>query len=235
MRIIVSGMLSDHQGRIFLQQSGPRALVPVHRGLEIGTPATETLARAFREETSLFVLPVRLAGIHYDGKTESGELSFTFRCTMRGGHLDIPEDQPAAGFFDCPPLPRAVAARFQRQLENAVYHAGGPPTLQEGRIGLGARLGRLTGRGEKETASEAWEVYVRTEADAGDDFVEWVITEFELTQATAADPRRPPWATAQQLLDNSPSGLSAAVRLSRVELSPSHPAIALVFAPLPNQ
>ena len=109
MRITVSGILTDYQGRPLLQQSGPRTLEPVHRPLSPDDLAPVMLARAFREDTALIVLPVRLTGLYYDGR-ESGALTFCYRCTMRGGDLSVPEGRPPAGFFELP-LPRALAPR----------------------------------------------------------------------------------------------------------------------------
>ena len=85
MRIIISGILTDFKGRIFLQQDSPTSLAPVHRHLAIGTVPADLLDQAFRQETSLIVMPVRMTGLFYDAGVSGGELTFSFRCAMRAG------------------------------------------------------------------------------------------------------------------------------------------------------
>lgn len=232
MHLIVSGALTDYLGRIFLQQTGPHILVPVHHLLEVGTLPAVTLARTFREATSLFVMPVRLTGIFFDGRTREGEITFNFRCIMRGGDLDIPTGRPPAGFFDCPPLPEALGAHFQRQIAVALAHEGGPPVLEEKQIGLGSRLSRRLQQRATPPEAVAWEVNARMDLEGRyESTPEWTIAEIDPSSGVRVDPPQPPWAMARRMLAESQAKDAANVRLASIELAPDRPAIVFVFAP----
>lgn len=232
MRLIVSGALTDYLGRIFLQQTGPHSLVPVHQWLEAGTLPAVTLARAFRDATSLFVMPVRLTSIFFDGRTREGEIIFNFRCIMRGGDLNIPTGQPPAGFFDCPPLPDALGANFKRQIAVALAHEGGPPVLEEERMGLGARLSRRLKQRVTPPETAAWEVYTRLDLEGRyEPAPQWTIAEIVPSAGVRVDPPQPPWTMARRMLAETQAKDTAGVRLASIELAPDRPAIALVFAP----
>ncbi len=205
-----------------MQQSDPRTLRPILRPIAPGQTPIEALDRAFREETGLIVMPVRLTGVHYDSAT--GELIFAYRCTMRGGDLVIPEGRPPAGFFDCPPLPAGLDRRFRHLTDVALHHPGGPPVLEESG-GLSSRLGRLIGRRADEAHGTDWDVSVRLEADVPDDVVRCAIGDLDVTNATAIPPATPPWRTAERLAQG------AAVQLTRIEIAHNRPVVVLVFTP----
>ena len=234
MRVIGSGILTDHKGRVFLQQSGESTLRPVHRPLEPGNLPTHVLDRAFREDTSLIVMPVRLTGLYYDGRVTGGELTFCFRCTMRGGDLKIPDGGQPAGFFDWPLQSGGLSPKYGRMVDDALHHAGGPPLLEEAKGGLGATLGRLFGRQPVERDAEPWAVAVRLVGQTSADAVEWAVVEADeenANLAAPADPARPPWETAARLLAQGGSaGGGSAVRLARVEIASARPALTLGFA-----
>lgn len=157
MRVTVAGIFTDHKSRVLLLQTTPTTLTPVSRPAEVGQSPAETLARAFREDTGLIVLPVRPTGVYLS--SDGLELTLVYRCTMRGGDIHVPEGQPAAGFFDAAPLPRGLSAADHRQLDDALHHAGGP--VQLGRLpATGSRLSRLLGRREAATPGAEWEAFV---------------------------------------------------------------------------
>ena len=110
MRITILGFLTDYQSRVLLQQTGATTLAAVGRSLAVGESPADTLARAFREETGLFVLPVRCVGLYRIADAE-GELSLTFRCILRGGELEIGQGRPPAGYFDTQSLPAGLDSR----------------------------------------------------------------------------------------------------------------------------
>jgi hypothetical protein len=232
MQMMVSGILSDFRGRVFLRQLDAMTLGPIHGPLEIGTPPAVTLDRLFRRQTGLIVMPVRLTGLYFDRGVAGGRLTFSFRCTMRGGDLAIPAGESPAGFFDCPPLPTGLSTRFRRQVDDALHHAGGSPALADEAGGAVARLGRLLGRGTAEEL-DAWHVSVRLAVSGdGDNGVEWAVIGPDASQpATAADPAQPPWESAARWAADSGPNRRPAVNLVRVEQDPERPAVILVFAP----
>ncbi|RIK23431.1 MAG: hypothetical protein DCC51_03800 [Anaerolineae bacterium] len=136
MRPTICGVLTDYKGRILLRRADPRTLLPIYRLFEVGKLPAETLARAFREDTGLFVMPVRLTSLDYSAAQD--ELTATFRCTMRGGDL-APQEEPTVGFFD-PPPPAALSKEFRSRVELALRHAGGPPQLQVDGKGVFSRI-----------------------------------------------------------------------------------------------
>lgn len=230
MRLNVAGVLTDYRGRVLLRQTGAKTLAPVRRAVEQGILPAETLARAFRQETGLIVLPVRLVGLHYDAGRPGGELTFWFRCTMRGGDLLIPPGGQPAGFFDLP-LPAALLAADKRQIEAALRHAEGSPNMEQAPTGLGGQLGRLFGRREVEDSSEEWRVQIAALAGATDAPVEWALAEPGAADTLPADPDRPPWMTAERLLRPAQATEAPPIRLARVEQAPDRPVMRLFFAP----
>lgn len=234
MRVTSSGILTDHKGRVFLQQSGETTLAPVHRPLEPGHLPSHTLDRAFRQDTSLIVMPVRLTGLYYDGSVPGGELTFCWRCTMRGGDLKVPAGGQPAGFFDWPLQRGGLSPQHSRMVDDAVHHGGGPPVLAQVEAGLSATLGRLFGRPSVESDAEPWDVAVRLVDQTSADAMEWVVVEVDEENAklaTPAGPARPPWETAMRLPAQRRSRAHpSTVRLVGVELAPAHPALTLLFA-----
>lgn len=232
MRIIASGILSDHMGKIFLQQDSPTSLVPVHRPLMAGMTPAAALDMAFREETGLIVMPVRVTGVFFDGSTPEGELTFCYRCTMRGGNLVVPDGAHAAGFFDYAPFPSGLSPKYRQQVDGALHHPGGPPSLENVAGGLGTRLGRLFGRGKPAVEGQQWSVGIRLVSEPAEGTLEWAMVGAEVASASiAAVAGEPPWITAGHLLGARPSS----VQLNRVEFDATKPDLTLVFAPSGNR
>lgn len=233
MKAGVTGVLTDYEGRVLLKQSGKYSLIPVHRPLEPGVLPATTLDRAFREDTGLIIMPVRLTGVYYDAGMPGGKLAFCFRCIMRGGDLRIPPEGSPAGFFDCPPLPESLARNYRRQVDTALHHGGGAPEMeQSGDTGL--RLGRLLGRREDATPSIDWEVTIGIESSETDKDAEWAVGEpdrLSSSMTLSSDPGQPPWITAARYLEAHDSGMATGARLLRVELTADRPALRMVFAP----
>lgn len=229
MHLRASGILSDYQGRVLLQRVEPRTLIPITRPFETGTLPTDILARAFRDDTGLYVMPVRLTNLSYAPGQD--ELAFSFRCTMRGGDLDT-RDGPPAGFFDLP-LPGALAKPFRGQVEQALHHAGGPPVMERADDNLAGRLGRIIGGRRPVSQGHDWAVKVRLVVSGGDGQLLWVRSGVEETwglpsaAVTAGDA---PWETAGRLLHSLlPDGAPHKVRLVAGLLAAERPALELIF------
>lgn len=232
MRILATGILSDFKGRIFLQQDSPTSLVPVNSTLVAGSTPVGVLDRAFREETGLVVMPVRLTGIFYDGNVPDGELTFCFRCTMRGGNLTVPDGGRPAGFFDYPPLPDGLSPKFRQPVESALHHPGGPPDLMLAGGGIAQRLGRLFGSGELPAAGAQWRVGVRVATEPAKGAVEWMISDQdEGDTSTLVVENEPPWAAAKRLLGTRHQSL----QLRGVDIDAVKSALTLVFFPNINE
>lgn len=232
MDLIVVGILSDYKGRVLLQQSDSRSLIPIHRPLEQGVPPADTLARAFREDTALTVLPVRLTGLHYRAEPAGGELAFYMRCIMRGGDLAPPDGRPPAGFFDSAPLPRALSSRFHGPVAATLNHAGGPPLLAHEVEGVGQRLSRLLGKRPAAAEGDEWAITSRIIARRPDGQIVWARREpdgmWHLPTAVVM-PGEAPWAAAERLVRQA--GLSGgAPVLSAVEIAAIRPAATLLFS-----
>lgn len=229
MRLTVNGVLTDLRGRVLLRQSGERDLLPITRPFAPGTLPADTLARAFREDTALIVLPVRLTGLYYDNWSSGEELTFCFRCTMRGGAL---QPDSKAGFFDAP-LPAALSGRHRRRVEQALHHAGGPPLMKREWPGLGAALGGLFGRRDTTGQGRTWQAIVKLVADAGHGQTVWrraAPGEQSRLPATRLSAGEAPWAAAKRLLKKTwPHWGGRLNDLRLVELVSRHPAITFVF------
>lgn len=227
MKIIISGILTDFKGRIFLQQDSPTSLAVLHHRLAVGTTPVDVLDQAFRQETGLIVMPVRVTGLFYDAGVPGGELTFCFRCTMRGGNLAVPDGGRPAGFFDCPPLPEGLSSKFRQQAENALHHPGGPPHMETASGGIGRRLGRLFGRGSSSDEGEQWRVAVRLADEPAGHGVEFVVASLdEENTSTPISTGESPWAAAQRM---SGTGRPV-VELHRVEIDAVRPMMILGFA-----
>lgn len=237
MQLTVNGILSDYKGRILLKQQSSRALALIGRSIESGVLPADTLARAFHHATTLVVMPVRLTGLYYNSHVPGGEVSFCFRCAMRGGDLHVPEGRPPAGFFDCPPPPPGLERRYRPQVDGALRHAGGPPYMEREGEGLVARLGRLFSERADEDEGQTWDVTARLVARPvvnGDDRqVAWDRSGAEeVWRLPGARPAagEAPWETAARLLAEWPDWGGRIDGLSLVELAADRPAITLVFA-----
>jgi hypothetical protein len=218
MRLIVSGFLSEHHGRVLLRQTGPRTLVPVTEPLDPGVLPADTLARAFRRETGLVVLPVRLTGLYYADRPAGGALTLVYRCTRRGGEISAAEATPC-GFFDPTPPPAGLSPRHARHLADAVGHAGGPPIMtREPRDWR--RLGRRLGDQEADHATD-WEVGVVTWAGGSRRSIERLAT------------GEAPWEAAARLLGDGPVGRPPTLALMR--LAAGRRAIRFIFLPSGEQ
>lgn len=246
MRVTAAGFLTDHKSRVLLQQLDAAILTPIRSSLEPGVPPADTLAHAFREQTGLYVMPVRMTGVYYDGHGD--ELILCFRCTMRGGDLAIPEGQPPAGFFDSQPLPRGLAAAYRRPADDALHHEGGPVCLSSIEESWGARLGRLlSGRTRTVKPASEWEVTVAVVASVAvgsGGMVAWVRDgpgEPWRLPAGRVAPSEAPWEILRRLLSPILRWYEGSEDLSGVYLAAGRPALTLVFAvalrgvPTPNE
>jgi hypothetical protein len=191
----------------------------------------DTLARAFREDTTLYVMPVRLTGLYYDSRLPEGELTFCFRCTMRGGALEA-KDELQVGFFD--ELPVGLPARYRRQVDQALHHPGGPLHMEREARGLGARLGRLLGARAEADGDQTWAATVKLVVDASHKQIVWQRAAsggpWRLPVAQVSDSQAP-WETAARLLKGVwPHWGGRLDDLRLVELARERPAITFVFA-----
>ena len=240
MKLIVNGVLTDFLGRILLQRKSERDLTPVSRAPEIDALPAGSLARAFREETGLIVLPVRLTGLYYDGHEPGGRLTFTYRCLMRGGDLQIEPGRLPAGFFDGTPLPAGLSGHHRHQIHQAIHHDGGPPHLERENGGLGLRLSRLLG-GAGETSSEgpSWKVGINLVTVDGQGRMLGMRAgtgEHWRLPATIPAPGEAPWESAARLLGEVKSGEKVDPScLKLIEAAAGHPEITFVFAALPEE
>lgn len=235
MQLIINGFLTDYQSRIFLQKTTNDSLAPVGHVAEAGILPAQTLARVFREETSLIVMPIRLTGIYHSGR-DGGRLTFCYRCTMRGGVLQVPEGYPPAGFFDFSPLPRGLSSGYRQQVDEALHHAGGSPSMEREASDPGAWFGRLVGRTKPAADPVAWDVSVRLVEAADDDDLEMMIIDPDTepaVDAVAIKPGEAPWETAARLLGASrPSRSKPLIRLVRVAFATGRPVATFMFAPV---
>lgn len=194
---------------------------------------TATLDRAFREDTGLIIMPVRLTGVYFDAATPEGAITFCFRCIMRGGDLKIPPGSIPAGFFDTLPLPDGLSNKYRRQVDTALHHPGGAPVMEQSG-GPGTGLSRLLGRRKAAPVPTGWEVMVGIETGAAAGEVEWVVAgsgDPINPVGVPPDPGQPPWVTAVRLIAPHQAGQKPSVRLQRIELAPARPAMTMVFGP----
>ncbi len=234
MHLKVSGILSDFRGRVLLQRPDAKTLAPPGSELEPGSLPADTLGRHIRRETSLIVMPVRPTGIYFHNDGAAGELTFCFRCTMRGGDLDVPAGSPPAGFFDSRPLPGGLSPTWQRRIDQALQHSGGRLSMEREAGSPGRRWGQLLGRRSPEPERERWEVVVKVWGETETGSAVWVrsaVDERWRLPAAAVPVGEAPWETAGRLLEAiQPEFDRAAVRLALVELAADRPALTLVFA-----
>ncbi len=235
MQLIINGFLTDYQSRIFLQKTTNDSLAPVGHIVEAGILPTQTLARVFREETGVIVMPIRLTGIYHSGR-DGGRVTFCYRCTMRGGVLQVPEGYPPAGFFDFSPLPRGLSPGYRQQVDEALHHAGGPPSMTGEASDAGAWFGRMVGRAKPAADSVAWDVSVKLVEAADDDVVEMTLVDQDAAPADDAvgvKPGEAPWETAARLLGASRASRDKpGVRIVRVAFATGRLAATFVFAPV---
>jgi hypothetical protein len=199
MRVTIAGYLTDYKGRVLLQQPEPSRLTPVTVSLAPGALPAETLAAAFRAATGLVVWPVRLVGVYFVAR-DGGELTLSYRCTLRGGELQPPDGQPPAGYVDPKPLPRGLSAAQRRQLDDALRHAGGPAITARPSGGLLDNLRRPKG-GQAGGALD-WAVTARLIVASDHDQVAWTrgaATELWRLPAAVVGPGEAPWAAAERL------------------------------------
>lgn len=235
MRLIVTGILTDSRGRVLLRQVGAHELSPISRPVEPGRPPAGTLARAFREDTALYVLPVRLTGLYYRNQPPSGELTFVYRCTMRGGELAT-EDGPRAGFFD--ELPAGLSAGTRRQIEQALHHPGGPPHMKREGDGLGGKLRRLFGASAEAESEPVWAASAKLIGSLPDGAIAWTRPtpdEPWRLPATAMAGGEAPWEAAARLLaDMKLPGPPPALDPAVIQLGDDRSALFVFIAALDN-
>lgn len=227
MRVTIAGYLTDHRSRVLLQQTDERSLAPVRLALSPGLNPAEALTAAFRRATGLIVMPVRLVGVYYTGGAD--ELALCYRCTLRGGNLEPPEGQPAAGFFDTRPLPDGLDRAQARQLDEALRHAGGPATTArlDGRAAQLWRRARPLPRGSADEAD--WTATARLVWVAGG-AIAWARPDgtgpWRLPAAPVATGQAPWEAAARQ---RDALGLAGPVSLRLIMPDATQAALSFVF------
>ena len=227
MRITIVGFLTDHKSRVLLRQTIATSLAPISHSLAIGQLPTDTLVNAFRADTGLIVMPVRLVGVYHSQDAGNG-LSLTYRCIQRGGALATPHGGPTAGYFDSTPPPNGLGDHHRRQLADAVQHAGGPPRLAEQTTTLGARLRRRVGRRAATDAGPEWAATARLVV-VGEGGVHWVrdaAGRWRLPGAPVAAGDTP-WAAARRVCPGAAAGDALALRL--IQMAGASPALSFVF------
>ena len=93
--VSVSGVVTDHQGRVLLiQRRDNRHWEPPGGVLETSEPIEDGLRREVREETGLEVDPIALTGVYKN--MSRAIVALVFRCTVTGGELAVNDE--VAGF-----------------------------------------------------------------------------------------------------------------------------------------
>lgn len=231
MRLTVSGVLSDHLGRVLLRQIDSRHLQPIIRELNPGESPDEALAVAFRADTGLIVLPVRLTGIYLTRVGKDAELALAFRCTMRGGDLQSSPGQVGAGFFDSNPLPRALSGLDRERVEEALSHAGGSAVWKMQNAARTLTGGRGHRTAVKNPAS-SWNVRVRVAIFDEQGRLGLVTSQSKEDRPLPGDTLQDgeaPWDTAQRLLRNVGGHDAVLVGLTGVYTAANSAELAIVF------
>lgn len=102
-------------------------------------------------------------------------------------------------------------------------------------VGMGAWLGRLTGRSNPKIDAASWEVSVQLDLSAEVSDVEWAISGLANDRPAEAEPvgdGEAPWETAVRMLrELRPGEPTPAVALIRAQVAAARPALNLIFAP----
>jgi ADP-ribose pyrophosphatase YjhB (NUDIX family) len=218
MIINAYGVLNDHLNRVLLQRRvGSETLGPPGRMVAHGQLPADGVAAAFREETGLIVLPLRLTGVYFQPDKDD-TLSFCFRCLLRGGQLAVPRGQPEAGFFDSQPLPEPMLSLHQQQVRQALQHSGGKPHWELQARSLSSRFRSWLAREGDSAPSPQWEVTATAAARNSSGQLLWVRRPSEggwqLPEAKR-HAHEAPWDTARRALEDV---LGAAPPLSDLAL-----------------
>jgi hypothetical protein len=230
MRVTIAGFLTDYKSWVLLQQPEPGRLLPVTTSLAAGMLPADALVHAFRAATGLVVWPVRLVGLYFAAR-DGGELTLTYRCTLRGGELQPLPDQPPAAFCNTAPPPRGLSAAQAHQLDDALHHAGGPALTARPSGGL---WDGLRSKGSQADDAPDWTATARLVVNAGHGQVAWTRggpSEPWRLPAAVVGPGKAPWATAERLrrtLRLDWNGNRAVPRL--ITLAADRPALTVVFA-----
>lgn len=230
MRLSITGVLTDHLNRILLlTQPDSGLLLPPLIGLKPGSLPEARLAGFVREQTGLIILPVRLTGLSFGRRREADNLTFIYRCLMRGGSLGE-EARQTSGFFDAQPLPGPMLARDRHVVDQALRHAGGPAAWEtEPRDIISAVRTWLAGS-DVEPSGEVWTAEVRLVVR--DSEGRTLIRPADQTSigmlAGLVRPREAPWQAAARLL--APFGVERAAGLPEVVIDRESPRITFLFS-----
>lgn len=231
MRLTVSGVLTDHMGRVLLRQIDSRHLQPVIRELNPGESPDEALAVAIRADTGLIVLPVRLTGLYQTHIGKDAELALVFRCTMRGGDFQSSPGQFGAGFFDSNPLPRALSGPDRERVEDALSHAGGSAVWK---MQNAARTltGRRSHRAAVKNPAPTWSVGVRVAVFDNQSRLGLVTSQSKEDRPLPGDVLQDgeaPWDAAQRLLRHVGGHGAVLVGLTGVYTAANSAELTIVF------
>lgn len=124
MNVGTNGIVVDQHGNVLLiKRNDTRTFAPPGGALDAGELPPDAAAREVREETGLYVLPVRLAALTYLPLAPYGYLGFSFRCLLRGGEVTTSEESPVVGFFKPSPLPRRMSGFHRERVVKTLHHA----------------------------------------------------------------------------------------------------------------
>ena len=128
MNVGTNGIVVDQLGNVLLiMRNDTRTYAPPGGAVDAGELPPEAAAREVREETGLYVLPVRLAALTYLPLAPHGYLGFSFRCLLRGGEIATSEESPVVGFFKPDPLPRRMSGFHRERVVKTLHHADERP------------------------------------------------------------------------------------------------------------
>jgi ADP-ribose pyrophosphatase YjhB (NUDIX family) len=127
-----SAVVVNDEQKILLQRRTDNDLWSLPGGaMEIGESITQTLVREVREESGLYVEPVRLVGIYTDPRHviaySNGEVrqqfSICFACRVIGGQLRHSDESTEVAFFapeelDGLSIQPSIRLRLEHYLEN---------------------------------------------------------------------------------------------------------------------
>lgn len=125
LRIAASGIVTNEYNDILLIQRDDTLTWSAPGGsLEPGELPTDGVAREVKEETGMYVLPVRLVAASFSVEKPYPHLHLTFRCLIRGGEPTPSPESPQVAFFKSKVLPRPMFYPHRQRIERAHYHAG---------------------------------------------------------------------------------------------------------------
>lgn len=148
MRLSSSGIITNEYNHVLLiQRDDTRTWCQPGGSLEMGTLPNDNATKEVREETGLYVLPVRLVGLEFWPIAPEGAMGFVFRCLMRGGTLTPSAESPQVAFFPSTKLPRAMVGFHRRIVMDALHHAEDAPHMHVHKPTVGTIAAQAAVRG----------------------------------------------------------------------------------------